>query len=95
MAYSLTEYIVGKYYQSKFWLIQKDLPITPEEGKKYWSDIDIFALKNNEVHLISCKDNLPDNSKKTQDKIIKNLFDAEKYVKKQYFKDYENIKIVC
>ncbi|GAB4282972.1 MAG: hypothetical protein Kow0068_07760 [Marinilabiliales bacterium] len=94
MAFSLTEYIVGKYYQSKFWLIQKNLPITPEDGKKYWSDIDILALKNNEVHLVSCKDYLPDNSKQTQDKIIKNLYDAEKYVKKQYFKDYENIKIV-
>jgi len=94
MAYSLTEYVTGKYYQSMFWLIQQNLPITPKKGKKYWSDIDIFAVKDKEVHLISCKDYLQDNSKETQDKVLTNLTDAEEYVKEYYkFVNNNNITI--
>lgn len=81
MKHSNTELIVERYYKLKKWLVEKDVPILPQTGKKYWSDLDILAV-GDEVHLISCKDYLPDN--KDIDKVIKNLEDSEKYIKKEY-----------
>jgi hypothetical protein len=81
MKYSNTELIVERYYRLKKWLVEKDVPILPQEGKRHWGDLDILAV-GEEVHLISCKDFLPNN--KDIDKVIKNLEDSEKYIKKEY-----------
>lgn len=81
MKHSNSEIIVERYYRFKNWLVEKDVPILPESGKKIWSDLDILAV-GEEVHLISCKDSLPSN--KDIDKVIKNLTESEKYIKKEY-----------
>ena len=81
MKYSNSELIVERYYRLKKWLVEKDVPILPQNGKRFWSDLDILAV-GNEVHLISCKDFLPSN--KEIDKVIKNLEDAEKFIKQEY-----------
>ena len=81
MKYSNSEFIVERYYRLKKWLVEKDVPILPQNGKRFWSDLDILAV-GDEVHLISCKDFLPSN--KEIDKVIKNLEDAEKFIKKEY-----------
>ena len=65
----------------KYYLIEKDVPILPQSGKRIWSDLDILAV-GEEVHLISCKDYLP--SGKDINKVIKNLEDAEQYIKQEY-----------
>ncbi len=81
MKYSTSELIVERYYRLKKWLVEKDVPILPQNGKRFWSDLDILAV-GDEVHLISCKDFLPSN--KEIDKVITNLEDAEKYIKQEY-----------
>ncbi len=81
MKYSTSELIVERYYRLKKWLVERDVPILPQDGKRFWSDLDILAV-GDEVHLVSCKDFLPSN--KEIDKVIKNLGDAEKYIKKEY-----------
>ncbi|MEO0075567.1 MAG: hypothetical protein ABIK31_05600 [candidate division WOR-3 bacterium] len=81
MKHSNSEIIVERYYRFKNWLVEKDVPILPESGKKFWSDLDILAV-GDEVHLISCKDFLPSN--KDIDKVITNLAESEKYIKKEY-----------
>jgi len=81
MKHSNTEIIVERYYRLKKWLVEKDVPILPETGKRFWSDLDILAV-GEEVHLISCKDFLPSN--KDIDKVIKNLKDSEIYIKNEY-----------
>jgi len=82
MKHSNTELIVERYYRLKKWLVERDVPILPETGKKFWSDLDILAV-GEEVHLISCKDFLPSN--KDIDRVITNLNDSEKYIKKVYY----------
>ena len=81
MKYSNSELTVERYYRLKKWLVEKDVPILPQSEKKHWSDLDILAV-GDEVHLISCKDFLPSN--KDIDKVIKNLEDSEKYIRKEY-----------
>ena len=81
MKYSTSELIVERYYRLKKWLVEKDVPILPQNGKKFWSDIDILAV-GEEVHLVNCKDFLPSN--KEIDNVIRNLEDAEKYIKQDY-----------
>lgn len=83
MAFSLTEYITEKYYKSDSWIVERDIPILKDKGKQHWSDLDILAFKEN-VHLISCKDFLPDNKKETQNKIIENLNIAERFIRNKY-----------
>ena len=68
MAFSLTEYITENYYKSDSWIVERDIPILNDKGKQFWSDLDILAFKD-KVHLISCKDFLPDNKLDTQNKI--------------------------
>jgi hypothetical protein len=87
MKHSNTELIVERYYRLKKWLVKRDVPILPETGKKFWSDLDILAV-GEEVHLISCKDFLPSN--KDIDRVINNLNESEKYIKKEY--DYLKTK---
>jgi hypothetical protein len=81
MKYSNSELIVERYYRFTKWLVAKDVPILPKEGNKFWSDLDILAVRD-EVHLVSCKDFLPDN--KDIAKVINNLNVAEEYIKKEY-----------
>ncbi len=81
MKYSTSELIVERFYRLKKWLVEKDVPILPQNGKRFWSDLDILAV-GDEVHLVSCKDFLPSN--KEIDKVIKNLEDAEKYINQEY-----------
>lgn len=81
MKHSNTELLVERYYRLKKWLVERDVPILPETGKQFWSDLDILAV-GEEVHLINCKDFLPNN--KDIDRVISNLIDSEKYIKKEY-----------
>lgn len=81
MKHSNTELIVERYYRFRNWLVERDVPILPRNDKKHWSDIDILAV-GEEVHLINCKDFLPSN--KDIEKVIKNLDDAEDYIKQEY-----------
>ncbi len=81
MKHSNTELIVERYYRLKKWLVEKDVPILPQTGNKHWGDLDILAV-GEEVHLISCKDFLPSN--KDIHRVIKNLVDAEFYIKNEY-----------
>ncbi|HGY55948.1 MAG TPA: hypothetical protein ENK44_09615 [Caldithrix abyssi] len=81
MKYSNSEFIVERYYRLKKWLVEKDVPILPQNGKRFWSDLDVLAV-GDEVHLISCKDFLPSN--KEIDRVIQNLENAEEYIKKEY-----------
>lgn len=81
MKHSNTELIVERYYRLRKWLVEKDVPILPQTGNKHWGDLDILAV-GEEVHLISCKDFLPSN--KDIHRVIKNLDDAEFYIKKEY-----------
>jgi hypothetical protein len=81
MKHSNTEIIVERYYRLRKWLVERDVPIKPETGKQFWSDLDILAV-GEEVHLISCKDFLP--SGKDIDRVIDNLEQSEKYIKREY-----------
>ncbi|MBK9151071.1 MAG: hypothetical protein IPM26_08735 [Saprospiraceae bacterium] len=81
MKHSNSELIVERYYRFKNWLVERNVPILPQTGKKNWSDLDILAV-GDEVHLISCKDFLPSN--KEIDKVINNLTESESYIKKEY-----------
>ena len=81
MKHSNTELIVERYYRLRKWLVEKDVSILPQTGNKHWGDLDILAV-GEEVHLISCKDFLPSN--KDIHRVIKNLDDAEFYIKKEY-----------
>ena len=81
MKTSNTELIVERYYRLKNYLVETNVPILPQDGKQYWSDIDVLAV-GEEVHLISCKDYLP--SGKNIEQVIKNLNDSEKYIKREY-----------
>ena len=93
MKHSNTELIVERYYRLKNWLVEKDIPIQLDPEKhKHWSDLDILAVRN-EVHLISCKDALPDN--KDVDKVIKNLKNAVKSIVDLYpIVKNKNIKLL-
>jgi len=81
MKYSNSELIVERYFRLLHYLVEKDVPILPPSGKKFWSDLDILAV-GDEVLLISCKDYLP--SGKDIDKVISNLEDSEQYIKKEF-----------
>ncbi|UBM61551.1 hypothetical protein LA303_09000 [Candidatus Sulfidibacterium hydrothermale] len=81
MKYSNSELIVERYYRLRKWLVEKDVPILPQNGKRFWGDLDILAV-GDEVHIISCKDFLPSN--KEIDRVIKNLENAEIFIRKEY-----------
>jgi len=41
------------------YVVEKDIPILPEEGEKqFWSDLDLLAI-GDDVLLVNCKDSLP------------------------------------
>jgi len=75
------------------WLVEKDIPIQLDSDKhRHWSDLDILAVQD-EVHLISCKDALPDN--KDVDRVIKNLKKSEKIIIELYpFLKTKKIKLI-
>lgn len=82
MAFSLCQYIAERYYRRINYVVEKEIPILPEEGKKqFWSDLDLLAV-GDDILLINCKDFLP--SSKQRENIIDNLNKAESYIKKHY-----------
>ena len=83
MADSLTELIVERYYRSKGYVVELNLPIKAKqgEGRQFWSDLDILAIKDH-VHLVNCKDWI--NDTKHFDAIPTNLTLAEEFVKGKY-----------
>jgi hypothetical protein len=95
MKHSNTELIVERYYRLKYYLVEKDVPILPPSPEKqHWSDLDILAV-GEDVLLISCKDYLPGG--KDIEKVITNLDNSEKYIKKEYKhlrgKDFKKIYV--
>jgi len=64
--------------------------ITPEDYKAveginrqaYWSDIDVFGVKENDIHLISCSEII--GTKKKVNKIEKNLIYAERAIRREF-----------
>jgi len=82
MAFSLCQYIAERYYRRINYVVEKEIPILPEEGiNQFWSDLDLLAV-GNDILLVNCKDFLP--SSKQRENIVKNLNKAENYIKKNY-----------
>jgi hypothetical protein len=81
MSDSLTEIIVERFYRSRGYLVERDVPIVAENEAQHWSDLDILAIKD-EVHLVNCKDFVAD--PKQKNKIADNLKTAEEWVRRNY-----------
>ncbi len=82
MAFSLCQYLAERYYRRMNYVVEKNIPILPEEGEKqFWSDLDLLAI-GSDVLLVSCKDFLP--SSKQREDIVKNLNIAKDYINKNY-----------
>ena len=81
MTFSLCEYISENYYKMENYIVEKNVPILPDQGKQHWSDLDLLAI-GKKVLLINCKDFLP--SSKDKEKIVLNLNTAETYIKGKY-----------
>lgn len=59
MVFSLCQYLAERYYRRMRYVVEKDIPILPEEGEKqFWSDLDLLAI-GDDVLLVNCKDSLP------------------------------------
>lgn len=82
--FSLSEYLVENFYQLKYWMVEKNVPIRPPvDQKQIWGDLDVLAIGGEdhlELHLVNCKDAGISFSEKKD--IVDNLDRAEKYIKR-------------
>src|SRR5262249_44490234 len=63
-------------------LVERDLPLPLKKGSSNLSDLDVLAIKHDEVYLVNCKDAVADPSQGK--KILHNLESAEEFVRNKY-----------